>query len=108
MPQSQWQVVNGEGQGKVKVVIFEGWCVGFRAWDDETLRGKWEDAVRQKEQGNYCGRLGHVKFEDVRTVNGALRKYDRLTGFVPPLLSVVVVVVMLTIKPSQLDALIHM
>lgn len=80
MPQSQWQVVNGDGQEKVKVVIFEGWCVGFRAWDDQTLREKWEAAVRLKEQdGNYNGRLGHVKLEDVKAVNDALRKYDNLT-----------------------------
>lgn len=80
MPQSQWQVVNGEGQEKVKVVIFEGWCVGFRAWDDKTLREKWEAAVRLKEQDSkYNGRLAHVKFEDVKAVNDALRKYDNLT-----------------------------
>lgn len=83
MPQSQWQVVNGDGQEKVKVVIFEGWCVGFRAWDDQTLREKWEAAVRLKEQdSNYNGRLGHVKFEDVKAVNVALRKYDSLTELV--------------------------
>lgn len=79
VPQSQWEVVNGEGQTKVKVVIFEGWCVGFRAWDDQTLRAKWEDAVRQRESGDYQGRLGHVKFEDVKTVNDALKQYDVLT-----------------------------
>ncbi|KAJ5389490.1 uncharacterized protein N7496_000558 [Penicillium cataractarum] len=79
VPQSQWEVVNSDGQKKVKVVIFEGWCVGFRAWDDETLRAKWEDAVRQKETGDYQGRLGHVKFEDVKTVNDALKQYDALT-----------------------------
>lgn len=79
VPQSQWEVVNAKGQKKVKVVIFEGWCVGFRAWDDQTLRAKWENAVRQKESGNYQGRLGHVQFEDVRAVNDALRQYDALT-----------------------------
>lgn len=79
VPQSQWEVVNGECQTKVKVVIFEGWCVGFRAWDDQTLRAKWEDAVRQRESGDYQGRLGHVKFEDVKTVNDALNQYDVLT-----------------------------
>ncbi|KAJ5895295.1 hypothetical protein N7495_006986 [Penicillium taxi] len=80
VPEPQWQVVNAEGQEKVKVVIFEGWCVGFRAWDEDTLRAKWEAAARQKEAGDYQGRLGHVKFEDVLTVNNALRKYDVLTN----------------------------
>ncbi|CAI7660168.1 unnamed protein product [Penicillium glandicola] len=79
VPKSQWRVVNEEGQKKVKVVIFEGWCVGFRAWDDQTLRAKWEAAVRQKEAGEYYGRLGHVKFEDVKAVNDALKRYDVLT-----------------------------
>ncbi|RJE25661.1 hypothetical protein PHISCL_01988 [Aspergillus sclerotialis] len=76
---SKWEVVNGDGQDKVKVVIFEGWCVGFRAWDDETLRRKWEAAVQVKEKGGYTGRLGYVKFEDVKAVNDALRGYDVLT-----------------------------
>jgi D-glycerate 3-kinase len=82
VPKEQWKVVNEEGQNKVKVVIFEGWCVGFRAWDDQTLRAKWEAAVRQKESGDYSGRLGHVKFEDVKAVNDALRRYDALTKWV--------------------------
>lgn len=84
VPASQWEVVNKEGEEKVKVVIFEGWCVGFRAWDEEVLRGKWEDAVRLREaatagQGEYKGRLGYVGLEDVRTVNEALRGYDVIT-----------------------------
>ncbi|CAP91662.1 Pc13g05930 [Penicillium rubens Wisconsin 54-1255] len=45
VPKTQWNVVNEAGQEKVKVVIFEGWCVGFRAWDDQTLRAKWEAAL---------------------------------------------------------------
>ncbi|KAJ5096135.1 hypothetical protein NUU61_005491 [Penicillium alfredii] len=79
VPSSIWEVVNADGQKKVKVVIFEGWCVGFRAWDEQTLRAKWEAAVRQKDTGEYRGRLGHVKFEDVQTVNEALKGYDALT-----------------------------
>jgi D-glycerate 3-kinase len=82
VPKDQWKIVNEEGQKKVKVVIFEGWCVGFRAWDDLTLRVKWEAAVRQKESGDYNGRLGHVQFEDVKAVNDALRQYDVLTKWV--------------------------
>ncbi|KAH1881542.1 hypothetical protein KXX01_003676 [Aspergillus fumigatus] len=79
VPESQWETVNGDGQDKIKVVIFEGWCVGFRALDEDVLREKWEAAVRQKDQGGYNGRLGYVKFEDVKAVNDALRKYDVLT-----------------------------
>lgn len=78
VPTDQWKIVN-EDEPKVKVVIFEGWCVGFRAWDDQTLRAKWEAAVKQKESGDYNGRLGHVQYEDVKAVNDALRQYDVLT-----------------------------
>ncbi|EPS30724.1 hypothetical protein POX_b02273 [Penicillium oxalicum] len=79
VPESQWTTVNANDEKKVKVIIFEGWCVGFRACDTQTLRAKWESAVRQKESGNYQGRLGHMKFEDIQTVNEALRRYDVLT-----------------------------
>ncbi|CAG8006267.1 unnamed protein product [Penicillium salamii] len=79
VPTDQWKIVN-EDEPKVKVVIFEGWCVGFRAWDDQTLRAKWEAAVKQKESGDYNGRLGHVQYEDVKAVNDALRQYDVLTN----------------------------
>lgn len=84
VPESQWEVVNTEGQQKVKAVIFEGWCVGFRPLDDETLKKKWEDAVRQKEDPtiHYEGRLGYVKLEDVKAINDALREYDVLTKWV--------------------------
>lgn len=82
VPESQWEVVNAEGQDKVKVVIFEGWCVGFRACDEKTLREKWEAAVRQKESGDYQGRLGHVRYNDVLTVNESLKQYDTLTEWV--------------------------
>ncbi|KAL4997502.1 P-loop containing nucleoside triphosphate hydrolase protein [Aspergillus recurvatus] len=88
VPREQWETVNGEGQEQIKVLIFEGWSVGFRAWDDDVLRQKWEDAVKRKEQDReYKGRLGYVEFADVRKVNEALRGYDVLT--------------------DQLDALIH-
>jgi D-glycerate 3-kinase len=79
VPNDQWEVVNKEGNEKIKAVIFEGWCVGFRPLDDNVLRAKWEAAARQKESSNYDGRLGHVKLEDVQAINDALKKYDILT-----------------------------
>ena len=85
--EEQWQVVNQNGQSATKVVILEGWCVGFRPLDSVELRRKWEAAVAQKEQRVYEGRLGWTRFEDVEFINDALRGYDQLT--------------------DQLDALIH-
>jgi D-glycerate 3-kinase len=69
------------GQRKVKLVIFEGWCVGFRSRPEEEVREVWEEAVRKKESehSQYNGRLGHVKLEDVMAVNEALKGYDAFT-----------------------------
>lgn len=74
-----WEVVNHVAEEKIKVVIFEGWCVGFRAVDEATLKEKWVSAVSQKNQGNYTGRLAYVGFQDIKTVNEALKCYDILT-----------------------------
>lgn len=111
VPQAQWESVNEPGQEQIKVLIFEGWSVGFRAWDEDVLRAKWETAVRTKDDkgSDYKGRLGHVKFEDVKTVNDLLRKYDGLTKFVALIdgqfAGFELIDFLLT---SQLDALIHM
>ncbi|MCJ1260327.1 hypothetical protein MMC22_000187 [Lobaria immixta] len=86
-PQSEWKVVNGVGEERIRVIILEGWCVGFRALEDQELQNKWEKAEIQRKGGNYQGRLGWNRFEDVKFVNEALRGYDSLT--------------------NQLDALIH-
>lgn len=79
MPRDTWQVVNQAGQAATEVVIFEGWCVGFRALSEQELKTKWERAVRQRETGNYHGRLGLHRFEDVMFINEALKRYDQLT-----------------------------
>jgi D-glycerate 3-kinase len=78
VPSSEWEEVN-TGDEKIKVLLYEGWCVGFRPLDDEKLQEKWQNAVAQKETGQYTGRLGYNKLEDVATVNDALRRYDKLT-----------------------------
>lgn len=98
--EQEWEVVNRDGQDDVvDVLLFEGWCVGFRALGEEELRRKWEDAVRElknekQDEGDKVqqerkkGRLARQRFEDVKAVNDALRGYDVLT--------------------DQFDALIHM
>ncbi|MCJ1466714.1 hypothetical protein MMC07_005334 [Pseudocyphellaria aurata] len=87
IPQNKWKVVNGMGEEKVRVIILEGWCIGFRALQDQELRKKWEEASIQSKSGSYQGRLGWNRFQDVQFINEALRGYDALT--------------------DQLDALIH-
>lgn len=79
VPQHEWQKVNGEGGKLVKVVIFEGWSVGFRPLSDEALKKKWDHAVMQKEAGKYIGRLAYNTLESVASVNNALREYDYIT-----------------------------
>lgn len=63
----------------IRVVILEGWCVGFQALDTPRLQGKWEEAVAQREYGPYRGRLGWNRLEDVEFVNEALKGYDAIT-----------------------------
>ena len=81
-------VVNQEGSLKPRIVIFEGWCVGFRPLSKQELRRKWQDAVKHQETGGYQGRLGLNRLEDVEFINKALSEYNPLT--------------------DQLDAMIHL
>jgi D-glycerate 3-kinase len=77
--EDQWQKVNAEGQKIIRVVLFEGWCVGFRPLSEHDLKQKWEHAVRAREAGQYNGRLGISTLEDVASINRALREYDDIT-----------------------------
>jgi len=88
VPEDDWKVANRKGQPITKIVILEGWCVGFRAVASADLESKWASAVKQREQGMYHGRLGYTKRTDVEFVNEALKDYDKLT--------------------NQLDAFIHL
>lgn len=49
LPTSKWEICNREGEPPVEVVIFEGWCVGFRALSDEDVERKWKAAVQEFE-----------------------------------------------------------
>ncbi|KAL8731424.1 MAG: hypothetical protein Q9166_003399 [cf. Caloplaca sp. 2 TL-2023] len=79
-PQHQWIKVNKNGQQPLKLVILEGWCLGFRALDNAQINACWTDAVEVCSQGKgYHGRLGHNRLEHVQFINEALRGYDALT-----------------------------
>ena len=82
VPESQWETVNGDGDEKIQAVIFEGWCVGFRPLDDDSLKKKWEEAVLQRRGGQYDGQLAYVKLEDAKIINDALRNYNGLIEYV--------------------------
>lgn len=81
--EEEWEMVNREGEATVEVVVFEGWCVGFRALGDEELERKWEGARREAMEGGdgYVGQLGRLRLEDMRFVNDKLREYDSLTEY---------------------------
>ncbi|EWC44277.1 hypothetical protein DRE_01103 [Drechslerella stenobrocha 248] len=70
VPRSEWRVM----EGPVDVVVFEGWCVGFRATDEEEAKGKWR---LSKDSG--VGLLGTHGLKDILWVNSELRAYDVLT-----------------------------
>lgn len=82
-PEKDWRVVNRRGlANQVGVVIFEGWCVGFRPLSDEALATAWQSAVvgeRSSQDVGDKGQLWRQRFEDVQFVNTALKGYDGLT-----------------------------
>lgn len=81
--EEEWRTVNKNGEAPIEVVIFEGWCVGFRALDATDLQRKLEQAMAEKEKGGYQGRLGFHRLENLEFVNEALKKYDLLTKYAP-------------------------
>ncbi|KAH8193665.1 hypothetical protein TruAng_012169 [Truncatella angustata] len=72
-PESAWEPVNQTGQPKVQVVIFEGWCVGFRPLSSGEVKAKWEAPSRTLN----LHRLEHLLF-----VNERLRAYDPITELI--------------------------
>ncbi|TKA51111.1 hypothetical protein B0A55_12541, partial [Friedmanniomyces simplex] len=80
-PESEWETVNAEGKPPVEVVVFEGWCVGFRPLSDAEVERKWRAAKAEYERKSdkYLGQLGKLHLESVMFVNGKLREYDALT-----------------------------
>ncbi|KAK3939817.1 P-loop containing nucleoside triphosphate hydrolase protein [Diplogelasinospora grovesii] len=67
--QSQWPVLTSP----IKVVILEGWCVGFRALPDPSLiHSKWSDPSSRTLHKHT---LDHLLF-----INSQLRRYDCITN----------------------------
>ncbi|KAK5138184.1 hypothetical protein LTR08_004879 [Meristemomyces frigidus] len=80
-PESEWETVNADSKPPVEVVVFEGWCVGFRALSDVAVEQKWKAAKSDYESkgDGYLGQLGKLELEHVLFVNRKLREYDALT-----------------------------
>jgi D-glycerate 3-kinase len=80
-PESDWETVNVDGKPPIEVVVFEGWCVGFRNLSGTEAERKWraaKDDFERKGDG-YLGQLGRLKLKSVLFVNDKLRDYDALT-----------------------------
>ncbi|KAI0387817.1 P-loop containing nucleoside triphosphate hydrolase protein [Hypomontagnella monticulosa] len=71
VPESQWEEVNGPGQPKVRVVIFEGWCVGFRSLTSTEMSLKYSAPSRTLHKHT----LEHLSF-----INERLQDYDVITN----------------------------
>ncbi|KAI1377688.1 P-loop containing nucleoside triphosphate hydrolase protein [Hypoxylon crocopeplum] len=70
VPESQWETINGPGQPRIQVVIFEGWCVGFRRLSPMEVSLKWNAPSRTLHQHS----LEHLNF-----INDRLQDYDVIT-----------------------------
>ncbi|KAI9678295.1 MAG: hypothetical protein M1817_006240 [Caeruleum heppii] len=85
-----WRVVNADGGGdakerKIEIVIFEGWCVGFRPLGDEELVKRWEKACEEKREES---RLWRHSIDELRFINHALEDYDALTSYLNTLIHI--------------------
>ncbi|KAK5075364.1 hypothetical protein LTS08_001569 [Lithohypha guttulata] len=82
VPESDWLEVNTESANPVRIVLFEGWCVGFRPISDEAVKQKHEAASKlaQEPDSNYKGRLGHNALQNLSTINNSLKQYDEITS----------------------------
>jgi D-glycerate 3-kinase len=70
VPTTLWKTRNGPGEPKVQVVIFEGWCVGFRSLPREDIEAK---------QAGPSISLHKYKLQDLLFINEKLKDYDVMT-----------------------------
>lgn len=88
MPTCDWQDINTDPQHPLRIVLFEGWCVGFRPLSEDRLGDLHAAAASAARggSGEYRGRLGHNTLKCVTTINEYLTQYDQVTdmfdGFV--------------------------
>jgi D-glycerate 3-kinase len=71
VPLEHWQKVNGPQQTKPQIIIFEGWCVGFKALAKEK--------VQEKHENKSYKTLSKHKLDHLLFINHKLEKYDVMT-----------------------------
>lgn len=71
---SSWEVVNRPNQPPIRVIIFEGWSVGFRSLPPESIASLQESL---KSDPTSC--LPKHRLQDLLFVNEKLKEYDVMT-----------------------------
>ncbi|KAI0428095.1 putative Uridine/cytidine kinase [Xylaria sp. FL1042] len=71
LPRANWPNVNAPGQPKVQVVIFEGWCVGYRSLPPAEVLRKYNAPSRTLKSHD----PRHLQF-----INEKLGAYDAITN----------------------------
>ena len=74
VPPSQWLRINQPSQPKIQVIIFEGWCVGFRSLNPAEVEVKYKAALSDSNSALPRHKLEHLLF-----VNERLKEYDIMT-----------------------------
>ncbi|KAF2745670.1 P-loop containing nucleoside triphosphate hydrolase protein [Sporormia fimetaria CBS 119925] len=74
--ESEWEVV----EERVDVIVFEGWCVGFQALEEDEVRRRWEEAkqaARRDDEGpESTHTLADHDIGHLLEVNKELRRYN--------------------------------
>ena len=65
----------------IDIVIFEGWCVGFRSISREDLSSRWNGVWKQERAKLSVQEEETGKLADVEAVNEKLKDYERLWDF---------------------------
>jgi len=80
VPRHQWHTVNNDPDKPIRIVILEGWCIGFRPLPTPDLEFKHKAAVSalNRHKSKYNGRLGHNALESIAD-NNALHEYNAIT-----------------------------
>lgn len=73
-PSSSFKRINQPSQPNIQVIIFEGWCVGFRALTSTQVEEKYKNSMK-----NLDSTLPKHKLEHLLFVNERLKEYDVMT-----------------------------
>jgi D-glycerate 3-kinase len=92
----EWRRINvsGAGGSEIKVIIFEGWCVGFRALKTEAeVASKQAQSialytVEAGQGGNPRTTLWKQRLEDLSFINDRLRSYDVMTDMLDAMIHI--------------------